>query len=187
MCAIMNRRALILGAVAAATPFSAFASGRRTAHAFSFEAIDGGRLALSVFAGRAVLVVNTASECGYTGQYDGLQALWTRQRARGLTVVGVPSNDFGGQEPGSNAQIKSFCRLNYGVDFPLAARTPVSGPNAHPFYIWAQAQLGDAARPRWNFHKILIGKDGGALAAFASRVAPDAPELTAAIGRALAA
>jgi glutathione peroxidase len=185
-----NRRALLGSAAAAiiAAPF-AFASATRPApqlaHGFSFESIDGGSLPLAQFRGRVLLVVNTASQCGFTGQYEGLQALWTRLRPRGLTIVGVPSNDFGGQEPGSNAQIQSFCRLNYGVDFPLAARTTVVGVRAHPFFAWAQRQLGEAARPSWNFHKILIGKDGRAIAAFPSRVAPDGPQLVAAIEAAL--
>lgn len=188
----MNRRTLLLAGLACAAPALASAQsvsrtvGRSGAHAFTFEAIDGGALPLAQFYGRAVLVVNTASQCGFTGQYEGLQALWTRLRPRGLSIVGVPSNDFAGQEPGSNAQIQAFCKLNYGVDFPLAARTVVRGPEAHPFYAWAERELGASARPAWNFHKILIGRDGRALAAFPSRVAPDAPELLQAIDAALA-
>lgn len=183
---MINRRHVLALAASLAPAGVAFAAGpAQDGFAFSFQGIDGGALPLSHFRGRAVLVVNTASECGYTGQYEGLQALWTRYRSRGLTVVGVPSNNFGGQEPGSNAQIQSFCKLNYGVDFPLASRTEVVGAQAHPFYAWAEAQLGRAARPQWNFHKILLARDGRAAAAFPSAVAPNAPPLIQAIEAAL--
>lgn len=183
----MDRRLFLLAAAGAfVLPGAAWAQRSAPgAFAFNFDAIDGGALPLSQFRGRVLLVVNTASRCGFTGQYEGLQALWTRLRGRGLTILGVPSNDFAGQEPGTNAQIQEFCKLNFGVDFPLAARTTVIGAQAHPFYQWAQRQLGDSARPGWNFHKILIGRDGRARAAFSSRVAPDAPELLNAINSAL--
>jgi glutathione peroxidase len=133
------------------------------------------------------LVVNTASECGYTGQYAGLERLWKARRGDGLVIVGVPSNDFGGQEPGSAAEIKKFCELNYGVSFPMAAKYSVKGPNAHPFYRNSFRVLGAKAEPKWNFHKILIGKDGRPLAAFPSAVTPDSKELAQAINAALAA
>ncbi len=131
-----------------------------TAHSFSFIAIDGQPLPLSRFAGKAVLVVNTASFCGYTRQYKGLQALWTRYRDRGLVVVGVPSNDFGGQEPGTADEIKEFCETSYEVDFPLTDKTTIAGADAHPFFVWATSTLGPVAAPRWNFHKFLIAPDG---------------------------
>ncbi len=132
----------------------------RGAHAFGFTGIDGAPLPLSGYAGKAVLVVNTASRCGFTGQYRALQALWSDYRGRGLVVLGVPSNDFGGQEPGSEAEIRAFCGEDYGVDFPLTAKTPVRGPEAHPFYRWARAEAGGLAAPKWNFHKYLIAPDG---------------------------
>nr|WP_323805949.1 glutathione peroxidase [Candidatus Phycosocius spiralis] len=147
----------------------------------------GGQIDLSAYRGKVVLVVNTASECGYTGQYAGLERLWKARRGDGLVVVGVPSNDFGGQEPGSAAQIKKFCELNYGVSFPMAAKYSVRGPNAHPFYRNSLKVLGAKAEPKWNFHKILIGKDGRPVDAFPSAVTPDAKELTRAINAALAA
>jgi glutathione peroxidase len=182
----MNRRTFLAAAFSGGVLVPpAWAQRRRFAHIFSFESIAGGPLPLSAYAGRVLLVVNTASQCGYTPQYDGLQALWARYRSRGLTVIGVPSNDFGGQEPAGNRQIQEFCRINFGVDFPLAARTPVTGRQAHPFYAWAQTQLGDAGRPRWNFHKILIGRDGRAIAGFPSAVEPSAPALLSALERAL--
>lgn len=167
---------------AAASP-----AGGQTARGFgfAFDGLTGGRIELAAFRGRAVLIVNTASRCGYTGQYQGLQALWQSYRARGLTVVGVPSNDFGNQEPGTAAQIATFCELNFGVTFPMAARTAVTGQAAHPFYRWAAATAGRAAVPRWNFHKILLAPDGRIVATFPSAVAPSDPALRRAIEAAL--
>jgi glutathione peroxidase len=145
-----------------------------SAHDFEFANIDGGTIKLSAFAGKPVLVVNTASECGLTPQYRGLQALWERYRARGLVVLGVPSNDFGGQEPGSEAEIKDFCSSQYKISFPMTAKNEVVGGKAHPFYQWAVAQAGPKAAPQWNFHKYLIGAKGDLAAVFASSTAPDA-------------
>jgi len=152
-----------------------------TAHDFSFRSIDGAPLPLSDFAGKAVLVVNTASLCGFTPQYKGLQALWERYRGQGLVVLGVPSDDFGGQEPGSAQEIKGFCEVNYGLDFPLTEKSVVSGDGAHPFYRWAAAELGFAAKPRWNFHKYLIGPDGRLVDWFSSVTGPDSARLVRAV------
>jgi glutathione peroxidase len=152
------------------------------AHDFTFRGIDGGTLPLSAWRGKPVLIVNTASECGFTPQYADLQKLWQRYRDRGFVLLGVPSNDFGGQEPGEAAEIKEFCTKNYGVDFPLAAKEPVTGAGAHPFYRWI-AQEGGA--PRWNFHKYLIAPDGTLAGAWSSRVAPDDGAITSAIEAAL--
>jgi len=149
-----------------------------SAHDFSFKSIDGGALPLSAYRGKAVLVVNTASFCGFTPQYKELEALWRKYRARGLVVLGVPSNDFGEQEPGSATEIKSFCETNYAVDFPLAAKERVIGPEAHPFYRWVAGELGEDAAPRWNFHKYLVGPEGELAGMWPSRVAPNAPEIT---------
>lgn len=143
-----------------------------TAHSFEFIAIDGKPLPLSTFAGKAVLVVNTASFCGYTRQYKGLQALWRRYQARGLVVLGVPSNDFGGQEPGTADEIKNFCEANYSVDFPLTDKVTVSGDDAHPFFRWAVVQLGPQAAPRWNFHKFLVKPDGNLAGWFSTNQEP---------------
>jgi glutathione peroxidase len=159
----------------------------QTAHAFAFRTIDGAPLPLEDFAGKAVLVVNTASACGLTPQYDGLEALWRDYRGRGLVVLGVPCNDFGAQEPGSEAEIKRFCETRFSVDFPLASKERVIGPEAHPFYRWVVGQLGEDAAPKWNFHKYLIGPDGALVGTFGSRMAPNAPELVAAIEGALPA
>lgn len=158
-----------------------------TAHDFSFTSLDGKPLAMKAFAGKAVLVVNTASECGYTPQYAGLQKLWQARKGQGLVVLGVPSNDFGAQEPGTEAQIGQFCRSRYKVDFPMTAKQAVIGGKAHPFYKWIAEELGEAGSPRWNFHKYLIGKDGALAGAWPSAVAPESRELAQAIDEALGA
>jgi glutathione peroxidase len=157
-----------------------------TAHDFTLPSIGGGEIRLKDFAGEAVLLVNTASECGFTPQYKDLEALWRERKGKGLVVIGVPSNDFGGQEPGGEAEIKAFCEKNYAVTFPLAAKQKVIGPGAHPLYCWIAAELGEDAAPKWNFHKYLIGPDGALTGAWPSRVAPRAPELARAIEEALA-
>jgi glutathione peroxidase len=150
-----------------------------------FDGLTGGSIDLAVYRGKVVLVVNTASQCGFTGQYEGLEKLYQARSKDGLVIVGVPSNDFGGQEPGSAQEIKKFCDLNYGVTFPMAAKYAVTGESAHPFYRQARSILGQKAEPAWNFHKILVGKDGLPVNAFGSSVTPDAPELTSAIDSAL--
>ncbi len=133
-----------------------------------------------------VLLVNTASLCGFTSQYKGLEELWRRYKDQGLVVLGVPSNDFGGQEPGSNEEIKRFCEASFDVTFPLADKQVVSGPNAHPLYRWAAAQTGAIGTPNWNFHKILIGRDGRVIDWF-SAVSGTGPKLDRAIEAALTA
>lgn len=155
------------------------------AHDFSFKTIKGEPLPLSDFAGKAVLVVNTASECGLTPQYEGLEKLHEQYAEQGLVVLGVPCNDFGGQEPGTEAQIADFCQTNFGVKFPMAAKEKVLGDDAHPFYLWAREQLGEDQAPQWNFHKYLVGPDGKLLTAIASQVEPTAPESLEAIRSAL--
>ena len=128
------------------------------AHSFSFTSIEGKPMPMSSFKGKAVLVVNTASECGLTPQYKGLEALWKARKDKGLVVLGVPSNDFGAQEPGSESKIKEFCEMRYGVDFPLTSKEHVIGGSAHPMFQWIAKELGEGAAPKWNFHKYLIGR-----------------------------
>jgi glutathione peroxidase len=140
---------------------------------------------MSSFAGKPVLVVNTASMCGFTYQYAALQRLWQRYRDRGLVVLGVPSNDFGGQEPGSGQQIKTFCEANFDVDFPLTEKVHVQGPQSHPLFAWFRQQLGESVGPRWNFSKYLVAPDGRVVAAWTSSVEPDSPAVTEAIERLL--
>ena len=149
-----------------------------SAHEFSFETIDGtGVVALNALAGKAVLVVNTASACGYTPQYQGLQELWQTYCDRGLVVLGVPSNDFGAQEPGSDSEIETFCTTKFQVDFPMTKKQTVIGADAHPFYQWIASSLGEDVAPKWNFHKYLIGPDGALAGTFPSKVEPMSDEM----------
>ncbi len=157
-----------------------------TAYDFAFKSIDGGALPMSEFKGKTVLVVNVASQCGLTPQYAGLEALWKAKKDEGLVVLGVPANNFGSQEPGTENEIKTFCETKFGIDFPMTAKEDVIGPNAHPLYKWLAGELGEDAAPKWNFHKYLIGRDGGIAGVFGSRTTPDDPELTKAIDQALA-
>ncbi len=150
------------------------------AFAFSFTAIEGDPLPLARYAGRPLLVVNTASQCGYTYQYAALQRLWERYRGRGLVVLGVPSNDFR-QEAAGNAAIKAFCEANFDADFPLTEKVAVRGPGSHPLFAWLRGELGESAGPRWNFHKYLIAPDGRAVAAWPSGIEPDSPEVVRAV------
>lgn len=157
-----------------------------TAHDFTLPSIGGGEIRLEDFAGQAVLLVNTASACGFTPQYRDLEALWRERKGKGLVVLGVPSNDFGAQEPGANDAVRAFCEKNYGVTFPLAGKQAVIGAGAHPLYRWIAGELGEGAAPKWNFHKYLIGPDGALAGAWPSKVGPKSPEITKAIDAALA-
>ena len=172
---------LLLGTPLLALPAIARAEGAR-GHDFRFPALEGGEIDLAAYRGRPLLVVNTASLCGFTRQFAGLQALHERAAPRGLLLLAVPSEDFN-QELGSEAAIKSFCDAQFGLDFPMTARCHVKGAQAHPFFAWAAAQ---SEPPRWNFFKYLVGRDGRFLKAFPSRVEPDSPELTTALEAALA-
>ena len=142
-----------------------------TAYAFSFDGLDGGAIRLADYAGKPIVVVNTASLCGYTPQYTGLEQLFMRFHRSGLMIIGVPSNDFGGQEPGGPVEISQTANKEYGVTFPLTAKAEVKGPNAHPFYKWAAAKR-PLQTPKWNFHKYLLGRDGYIAAVFASEIEP---------------
>jgi len=153
----------------------------RSAHDFTFTSIDGDPLPMSSFAGKAVMVVNTASHCGFTDQYADLQDLWSRYRDRGFVMVGVPSNDFGAQEPGTEAEIKQFCEVNFDVDFPLTEKARVRGADAHPFYKWAAGEAGVMAKPRWNFHKYLIGPDGTLVDWFSTPTSPTSNKVVEAV------
>lgn len=157
---------------------------RVTAYAFMFKGLDGDDILLSSYAGHPLLVVNTASQCGYTPQYTGLQQIWTRYRDRGLIVLGVPSNDFGGQEPGGKNEIHATAQGTYHVTFPITEKVAVKGSDAHPFFRWAATDRPLEA-PRWNFHKYLIGRDGQLKAAFPSAVEPTDPLVIAAIEKEL--
>lgn len=155
------------------------------AYQFVFEGLSTPTVPMSAFQGEVVMVVNTASRCGLTGQYEGLQALYEEFGGQGFAIVGVPSGDFMGQELATAEEIREFCTMNFGVTFPMAGRTRVTGNEAHPFYHWARDEIGDDAIPRWNFHKLLLNREGELIGAFGSRTEPDAPEVRAAIEAAI--
>jgi glutathione peroxidase len=155
-----------------------------TVYVFSADTLTGGPQSLSEYKGKVLLIVNTASKCGFTKQYAGLQELYEKQKDRGLVVIGFPANNFGAQEPGTNAEIAQFCSAKFSVTFPMFGKISVKGKNVHPLYAWlTNHPNGD--KVSWNFNKFLIGRDGELIAHFGSRTAPDAAELTAAIEKAL--
>ena len=166
---------LSVGAMHAAAPFS-----------IPVKDIDGKSTSLEAYRGKVMLVVNVASECGYTPQYEGLQAVFEKYRAQGLVVLGFPCNQFGGQEPGTNEEIKKFCSLNYKVTFPLFDKIEVNGANRHPLYVWLAGKEspfpGDLT---WNFNKFLIGRDGTIVQRFDSNATPESAEVVKAIEAAL--
>src|SRR5262245_680997 len=152
---------------------------------YTFPTLTDQPTPLCRFEGKVLLVVNTASECGYTPQYQGLEALYRRYRDKGLVVLGFPANDFGAQEPGNNREIAKFCEVNYGVSFPMFAKSGVSASNANPFYASLANRTGE--RPRWNFHKYLIDRSGETVLSFGSAVEPEDRKLVGEIERMLAA
>lgn len=159
----------------------------KTAHDFSFHRITGQPMPLANFAGKTLLVVNTASVCGFTPQYEGLQKLHEAYGPKGLVVIGVPCNDFGAQEPGDESEIASFCSVNYGVSFPMTQKEMVLGENAHPFYLWAREALGEEQAPKWNFHKYLVSQDGALITAIPTGTDPTDPEVVEQVTAALPA
>jgi glutathione peroxidase len=161
-------------------------SGMTTFHDFKAKNIDGAEQSLADFRGKVVLVVNVASECGFTPQYAGLEALHRELKDKGFAVVGFPSNDFGAQEPGTDEQIKTFCSSKYDVTFPLFSKIPVKGEGKHPLYEWLTTTAQPPGEVRWNFEKYLVGKDGSFLRRFSSKVDPASPDLRAEIEKALA-
>lgn len=160
-----------------------------TSKAYDFTFLSLGSkqgLPLSDFKGKVILVVNTASRCGFTPQYASLEKLYQTYKDKGLVILGVPSNDFGKQEPGNSEDISQFCQINYGVSFPMTEKEYVSGTAAHPFYLWAKKELGFGSGPKWNFHKYLINRQGELINYFYSTTSPEAPRLVRAIEKALA-
>ena len=132
----------------------------KLAYDFNFNDLDGSPLKLSEYKGKVIVVVNVASQCGFTNQYEDMQKVWEKYQKKGVVMLGVPSNDFGGQEPGNNKEIKNFCEAKFGITFPMTEKVTVKGENAHPFYKWAEKNFGKSAVPKWNFHKIIINKEG---------------------------
>jgi glutathione peroxidase len=171
-------RLTIVLALSTASLFAA-----QSVHEFSMKGIDGKPVDLKSFAGHPVLFINVASQCGYTPQYKGLEALYRKYKQQGLVLVGVPANNFGGQEPGSDTEIATFCKRNYDVTFPMMSKVSVKGGDAAPLYQFLTSQTGGDIR--WNFTKILVGKDGKVIRRFESNVDPGAAELSSAIEAAL--
>jgi glutathione peroxidase len=182
MVDLLRRAGLLAAAMMGPASRQGFAATGATAFDFAFEALEGGPLPLAAWRGRVLLVVNTASFCGFTPQYAALQRLHDRYEAQGLTVLGVPSNDFN-QESTDARRVREFCDTMFGITFPLTALNHVRGASAHPFFAWAAREAGPV---QWNFHKYLVARDGRRITGFATRVAPDAPPLTRAIEAALA-
>ncbi|VAV89493.1 Glutathione peroxidase [hydrothermal vent metagenome] len=179
---------LVGAAIAAGAAWLTYGTGKKvtakgSAHDFSFQSIDGEALPLKSFEGKALLLVNTASQCGFTPQYEGLETLYETYGKDGLVVLGAPSNDFGGQEPGTEAEIKEFCQVNFNIKFPMTAKVSTKGEDVHPFYAWIRAETGDG--PKWNFHKYLIAPDGTLVGSFPSAVKPMSSEMTKAVQQVL--
>ncbi|MGF1477066.1 MAG: glutathione peroxidase [Geminicoccaceae bacterium] len=179
-------RALFLAAVIGTASVTAFAPpALADVHQLRFETIDGDELPLGDYRGTPLLVVNTASLCGFTNQYADMQDVWRRYRDRGLMVIGVPTDDFH-QELDSNAEIKEFCEVNFAIDFPLTSKVTSRGPHQHPFFGQVATELGEEALPRWNFHKFLVDGDGQLIESWPSSVRPTDAQVTDAIDRLLA-
>ena len=155
------------------------------AHTFTFNDLDGSEINLNEYRGKVILVVNVASKCGFTKQYEDLQIIWDKYQSKGLIILGVPSNDFGSQEPGTNDEIKNFCEAKFGITFPVTEKVTVKGDDTHPFYVWAKKNYGRQAIPKWNFHKIIINKKGKVHDTFASITNPTSKRFISAIEEAL--
>lgn len=182
----MKALLIFLCAMSSITAFSSAAES--PLYAIPLKDIDGKATSLKEYAGKVMLVVNVASKCGHTPQYEGLEALWQKSKDKGLVVLGFPCNDFGSQEPGTEEDIKTFCSAKYNVTFPLFSKLHVNGPEQHPLYEVLSGKSSPFTGPvKWNFGKFLVGKDGKILARFDSGVKPDSAELNAAIDSALAA
>ena len=164
---------------------SVFGDYDKLAYDFHFNDLDGSPLYLSKYKNKVIVVVNVASQCGFTKQYEDMQNIWEKYRAKGIIMLGIPSNDFGNQEPGSSQEIKNFCEAKFGISFPMTEKVSVKGENAHPFYKWAKKNHGKAAVPKWNFHKIIVGKNGKIVDTFASITNPSSKKFVEALEKAL--
>jgi glutathione peroxidase len=170
-------------ALAVFLAFAAPLGAATSVYDFTLKSIDGAPTPLSTYKGKVILMVNVASKCGYTPQYEALEALYRKYKDRGLVVVGVPANNFGGQEPGSNEEIQAFCKRTYGVSFPMMSKVSVKGDDQAPLYRYLTGQTGGDIK--WNFTKFLVGKNGAILARFEPKIKPDSPEVAAAVEKAL--
>jgi glutathione peroxidase len=154
-----------------------FTESTKTLFDFKINSINGDEIDLSIYKGKTLLIVNVASKCGFTKQYDDLQTLYEKYNERGLVVIGIPSNQFGGQEPGQESEIKNFCETNFNITFPMTSKYQVKGDGAHPIYLWAMKTYGKSTIPKWNFHKILINKSGKVEDTFASFTNPTSKKI----------
>ncbi len=161
---------------------NASANYSKLAYDFEFNSIDGSKIELSNYKNKVLVIVNVASRCGYTPQYNDLQNLWSNYKSKNLVVIGVPTNNFK-QEPGTNKEIKDFCETNFGINFPMTEKIDVIGKNAHPFYQWAKKNHGIGAIPKWNFHKIIVGKNGKIVDTFASFTKPNSKKFLSLIDK----
>ena len=151
------------------------------AYDFKFKDLDGSPLNLSEYKGKVIVVVNVASQCGFTSQYEDMQKIWEKYQSKGIVMLGIPSNDFGNQEPGSSSDIKNFCEAKFGISFPMTEKVAVKGPDAHPFYLWANKNYGKSAIPKWNFHKIIIDRNGKIANTFTSITNPSSKKFIKAL------
>ena len=164
---------------------SSFSKYEKNFFELNIKSLNGEIINLSQYEDKAVLLVNVASNCGFTKQYADLQSLWNQYKNKGLIVLGVPSNQFGKQEPGTNDEIKKFCEVNFNISFPMTDKVDVKGENAHPIYIWAKENFGSSAIPKWNFHKILINREGEIHDTFSSLTRPTSKKIISQIDKIL--
>ena len=154
------------------------ANYEKLAYDFNFTGLDGSTLNLSEYKGKVIVVINVASQCGFTNQYEDMQKIWEKYQEKDVIILGVPSNDFGKQEPGTNKDIKNFCEAKFGISFPMTEKVSVKGAGAHPFYVWARENHGKSAIPKWNFHKIIVDKSGKIAETFSSITNPSSKRFT---------
>ena len=157
----------------------------KLAYDFNFNDLDGSLLKLSEYKNKVIVVINVASQCGFTKQYEDMQNIWEKYQSKGIVMLGIPSNDFGKQEPGTSKEIKNFCEAKFGITFPMTEKVSVKGSEAHPFYIWARENHGKSAIPKWNFHKIIIDKNGKIAKTFTSITKPSSKKFIKAFEKAL--
>jgi glutathione peroxidase len=182
---IKKTKYLILLFIMSLFSSSVLANYEKLAYDFNFKDLDGSSLNLSEYKNKVIIIVNVASKCGFTSQYEDMQKIWDKYQGKGLVMIGVPSNDFGNQEPGNSKDIKNFCEAKFGISFPMTEKVVVKGSNAHPFYKWAKENHGTSSIPKWNFHKIIIGKDGKIINTFTSITNPSSKKFIKAIEKAL--
>ena len=161
------------------------ANYEKLAYDFNFKDLDGSNLSLSEYKQKVIVVVNVASKCGFTSQYDDMQKVWDEYQKKGVVMIGVPSNDFGNQEPGNSEDIKNFCESKFGITFPMTEKVSVKGDDAHPFYKWAVKNHGKSAIPKWNFHKIIVDREGKVSETFSSITSPSSKKFIKAIEKLL--